>query len=1033
MAMPRSSRRSGSCIALRMSACENDFRRLVMSSRTLLWPRLSLAAMVTFALLTGAAAAQAQSNTISAAAPGNCITSVQTCATVPVQISRTDSTPLLAFSVTFTLSPELVLCSPPAITEGTYLSSWNSNTSFNVRDRGNGTYTADGTILGLSNCGPSAASGTLFNVRVTNAGGSGTGSVTITSVILRDCSNATLPSDIGSAASVNIDLTPVIVDPIPTQTVSETNLLTVTPNVTISSCATGPATWTATGLPTGASLNSSTGVVTWTPDCSAFENGPNYGPVTLTAHAVSGETGSASFSIHVNDNPGTVTVTATNPPSVEEQSPLAMSAPGATLAGCASGAVTWSISPAVPTGATFNTSSGVITWTPSCGQAGSYGPFTLTATAASGESGNASISLTVTHKAGTVTVAAIADPTIAETHLLTVTPSPTLTDCAAGPVSWTATGLPTGALIDGSTGVITWTPDCAAAETNGGLYGPVQVTAHAATGEMGSTSFSIHVTDTPGTVTVAAIPDPQTVAELSLLTVTPSAGLTGCAREPLTWTATGLPSGASIDPGTGVVTWTPDCAAAETNGGVYGPVTITAHAVEGESDSRSFSIHVSDTPVPVAAVTGLSAATVSSGNGSSGRTAITVSFTPPAGATSIEVYRAPFGNYPEYDDAPNAGATPTAPASYPPGAPWVLTSVTASGQNDTPATRDYWYYVAYAKNACGEVSPVSSVSGGALDYHLGDVSNGVTEGAGDNLVNTADISELGAHYGLTGGAVLPYNYLDVGPTSTNWVDGRPLTDDAIDFEDLVIFALDYGAVSAPQKLGEPIAGTTGGTSVLTLASPSAVSVGDVVTAKLQLHATGSVAAISTQLSWDPSVVEPTASAAGDWLVAQGGVALSAKPGSVDAAALGHALSGEGLLATVSFRVLAAGDPHIQLVRSDARDTKNQKLSVNLVQPSPAAVTPAVTQLAPAVPNPAAQNQSMAFAFSLAKGGPVDLSVFTVSGRLVKTLVHETRDPGNYRLTWSGLDEGGVRATAGTYYLRLSAPQGQFTRTLTLLK
>jgi hypothetical protein len=419
-----------------------------------------------------------------------------------------------------------------------------------------------------------------------------------------------------------------------------------------------------------------------------------------------------------------------------------------------------------------------------------------------------------------------------------------------------------------------------------------------------------------------------------------------------------------------------------------------------------------------------------SGNGSSGRTAITLQFTPPFGTTSIEVYRAPFGNYPEYDDAPSAGSVPTAP-SYPPGSPWVLTSVTASGRTDSPATRDYWYYVAFAKNACGEVSPVSALSGGALDYHLGDVTNGIVVGTGDNLVNTADVSQLGAHYGLTGGAVLPFNYLDVGPTSTNGIDGRPLTDDAIDFEDLVIFALGYGQVSAPQKLRDPVAGAAGGTDALSLVSPSQVSVGDQVTAQLELHGSGLLSAISTELSWDPSVVEPTTSAAGDWLLGQGGVALSSKPGTVDAAGLGHTLSGEGLLATVSFRVLAAGDPRIQLLRADGRDAKNQKLTVNLAQAPVAGDTPAVTQLATAVPNPAAQN--MAFAFSLAKGGQVDLSVFTVSGRLVKTLIHETRPAGNYRVTWSGIDESGLRATAGTYFVRLSAPQGQFTRTLTLLK
>ena len=68
--------------------------------------------------------------------------------------------------------------------------------------------------------------------------------------------------------------------------------------------------------------------------------------------------------------------------------------------------------------------------------------------------------------------------------------------------------------------MITWTPACGTA----GSYGPFTLTATAATGEVGASNpFSIVVAHLVGTVTVAAIGDPQNGIENSLLTVTPSA------------------------------------------------------------------------------------------------------------------------------------------------------------------------------------------------------------------------------------------------------------------------------------------------------------------------------------------------------------------------------------------------------------------------------------------------------------------------------------------------------------------------------
>src|SRR5207342_1397835 len=97
---------------------------------------------------------------------------------------------------------------------------------------------------------------------------------------------------------------------------------------------------------------------------------------------------------------------------------------------------------------TFTSSTGVIQWTPACGAAGNYGPFTLTATAASGDAGSSNaFTIVVAHLAGTVTVAAIGTPqNVVENSTLTVTPSATTTPCVVTPLSWSVSpALPSGA------------------------------------------------------------------------------------------------------------------------------------------------------------------------------------------------------------------------------------------------------------------------------------------------------------------------------------------------------------------------------------------------------------------------------------------------------------------------------------------------------------------------------------------------------------------------------------------------------------
>ena len=369
--------------------------------------------------------------------------------------------------------------------------------------------------------------------------------------------------------------------------------------------------------------------------------------------------------------------------------------------------------------------------------------------------------------------------------------------------------------------------------------------------------------------------------------------------------------------------------------------------------------------------------------------------------------------------------------SWPPPAPWALTSVTGTGQWDEVGNRDYWYFVAFAVDSCGNISPVSNKTGGTLNYHLGDVHDGFTDCQGNNLVNTSDISFLGAHYAITLAVSDPLGCLDVGPTTDNYIHGRPKTDSRVQFEDLILFAINYSEVSKTRPALAPAA-----SDELIVLVPGVADRGDEFLARLWVRGTGRVQGVSAQLAWNESAVQPVGVGPGQLLESLGGVAFSPGPGGVDAVLLGAretGLAGEGELATVRFRVIGSGDPGIAIATVDARDRDNRQLEMRAGTSGsdPAAGLPRVTQLLPNVPNPF--NPTTRIAFTLATTGPVDLSVFTVSGRSVRGLVHETRQAGLHEVVWDGTDDQGRRAASGTYYVRLVTTDGTHTRPVVMLK
>ena len=165
---------------------------------------------------------------------------------------------------------------------------------------------------------------------------------------------------------------------------------------------------------------------------------------------------------------------------------------------------------------------------------------------------------------------------------------------------------------------------------------------------------------------------------------------------------------------------------------------------------------------------------------------------------------------------------------------------------------------------------------------------------------------------------------------------------------------------------------------------------------------------------------------------QGGLVLSPRPGTIDAAVLGSARGGiacEGDVARVRFRVLQSGISGLGLTAVDARDAANKRLGGVALEAHLAA--PGQTLLLAPAPNPA--RGGAAIGFTLASAGPARLTIYQVNGRLVRTLASGVHEAGVYRVDWDGTDDAGRLAAAGVYYFDLEAAGRRQHRPLVLLR
>jgi len=93
--------------------------------------------------------------------------------------------------------------------------------------------------------------------------------------------------------------------------------------------------------------------------------------------------------------------------------------------------------------------------------------------------------------------------------------------------------------------------------------------------------------------------------------------------------------------------------------------------------------------------------------------------------------------------------------------------------------------------------------------------------------------------------------------------------------------------------------------------------------------------------------------------------------------------------------------------------------------------PNVLHLSGAVPNPF--NPQTDIKFSLPHNASVQLKLYDVSGRLVRSLVNETMLAGEHSVRWAGRDDAGKSVASGTYFMRLVADGETSVKSMVLVR
>jgi len=497
---------------------------------------------------------------------------------------------------------------------------------------------------------------------------------------------------------------------------------------------------------------------------------------------------------------------------------------------------------------------------------------------------------------------------------------------------------------------------------------------------------------------------------------------------------TGLGGGTSVSPSSymgGVATWDIASSACNPADGTV-TVIVTASDPMGNVTSLGDDI-IADNTAPTA-VTDFDA---TPGNGECSLTWTMGTDTYYAG-TRVRRY-SEAGEYPQYPWF--VMNWPVIDSAYP-STQWAGSSVyDGNGTSfvDELVDRNIYYYQAFGHDLAGNYSPPAETARDlATNYWLGDVADEWGSWGYNGLVDDEDILKLGDAYWTSDPVDYPGDAeCDVGPTvHPDWHRlGLPKPDDQVEFEDAMIFAMNYGVVTARVV---PFLPEQCDPRPLALAIGSSAERSDNVTVALRLEGNSSeVKGLSASLVYDTDELEFVSASLSENMVSPLGEVFfmhrdTGERLEFDVVVLGTGVTigGSGDVALLTFRSLSESYS-LEVESARVRDAGNGELVAKLGELASGEGTPQFFKLVGNTPNPF--NPITKIAYNVPRESEVTVRVYDVSGRLVATLVDGVCEAGRHVAVWNGTNDRGESVGSGVYFCTMEAPDFHESRKMTLLK